>query len=94
MLATPCATSSTFGLWRSPLIRSATTADSSDSIAPSIATVRAGDEQREDQVRPELRHVQRRQARSGCRRSAMPIVSTGSADAATRRPCRASSATM
>ena len=31
-----------FGLCRSPLIRSATTADISDSIAPSIATVSAG----------------------------------------------------
>ena len=42
MLAMPCATSSMFGLCRSPPIRSATTADSSDSIAPSIATVIAG----------------------------------------------------
>ena len=42
MFAMPCATSSTFGLCRSPLIRSATVADISDSIAPSIATVIAG----------------------------------------------------
>lgn len=42
MFATPCAMSSTFGLWRSPPMRSATTADMSDSIAPSIATVMAG----------------------------------------------------
>ena len=42
MLATPCATSSTFGLWRSPVMRSATTADISDSMPPSIATVNAG----------------------------------------------------
>ena len=42
-LATPCATSSTFGLCRSPLMRSATTADISDSIAPRRATVSAGD---------------------------------------------------
>ena len=41
MLATPCATSSTFGLCRSPLIRSATTADISDSMPPSMATVNA-----------------------------------------------------
>ena len=41
--ATPCAISSTLGLWRSPDIRSATTADNSDSIAPSIATVIAGE---------------------------------------------------
>ena len=42
MFAIPCATSSTFGLCLSPLIRSATTADMSDSMAPSIATVNAG----------------------------------------------------
>ena len=42
-LAMPCAVSSTFGSCRSPDIRSATTAESSDSIAPSIATVSAGD---------------------------------------------------
>ena len=42
MLATPCAISSTLGLWRSLLMRSDTTADMSDSIAPSIATVKAG----------------------------------------------------
>jgi hypothetical protein len=43
ILAMPCAKSSTFELWRVPLIRSATTADSSDSIAPSIAIVRVGE---------------------------------------------------
>ncbi len=43
MLATPCAKSSVFGLCRSPPIRSATTAESSDSMAPSIATVTAGE---------------------------------------------------
>ena len=41
MLATPWPTSSTFGLCLSPLMRSETTADISDSIAPSIATVMA-----------------------------------------------------
>ena len=41
--ASPCAVSSTFGSCLSPDIRSATTAESSDSIAPSIATVSAGD---------------------------------------------------
>ena len=43
MLATPCANSSVLGLWRSPPMRSATTADNNDSIAPSMATVTAGD---------------------------------------------------
>ena len=42
ILATPWATSSTFGLCLSPLMRSATTADMSDSMAPSMATVMAG----------------------------------------------------
>ena len=39
--AMPCAISSTLGSWRSPDMRSATTADSSDSIAPSSAIVTA-----------------------------------------------------
>ncbi len=43
MFATPCAINSTFGLCWSPLMRSATTADINDSIAPSIATVMAGE---------------------------------------------------
>ena len=43
MLATPWPTSSTFGLCLSPLMRSETTADISDSIAPSMATVMAGE---------------------------------------------------
>ena len=42
MLAIPWPMSSTLGLWRSLLMRSETTADISDSIAPSIATVNAG----------------------------------------------------
>ena len=37
MLARPCATSSVFESWRSPLSLSATIADISDSMAPSIA---------------------------------------------------------
>jgi len=43
ILAIPCANSSTFELCRPPIMRSATTADISDSIAPSIATVKVGD---------------------------------------------------
>src|SRR5258708_16376363 len=42
MLATPWPMSSTLGLWWSLLMRSETTADMRDSIAPSMATVRAG----------------------------------------------------
>ena len=42
MLATPCATSSMFESWRSPLILSATIADIRDSMAPSRPTVMAG----------------------------------------------------
>jgi hypothetical protein len=43
MFATPCPINSTLGLCLSPLVRSATTADISDSIAPSIAMVTAGE---------------------------------------------------
>ena len=43
IFATPCAINSTFGLCLSPLMRSETTADISDSMAPSIATVIAGE---------------------------------------------------
>ena len=45
MLATPWAINSTFGLCLSLLMRSETTADISDSIAPSMATVNAGRQQ-------------------------------------------------
>ena len=51
MLATPCATSSTLGLCLSPLMLSATTADMSDSIAPSMAMVTA--EENNGRIRPE-----------------------------------------
>ena len=40
MLAMPCAVSSMLGSWRSPAMRSATVADMSDSMAPSMVTVR------------------------------------------------------
>ena len=43
MLATPCATSSTLDLWRLPIMPSATTAESSDSIPARRATVTAGE---------------------------------------------------
>src|SRR5438105_4601195 len=43
MLATPCAMSSILGLCLSLLMRSETTADIRDSMAPSIATVKAGE---------------------------------------------------
>src|SRR5260221_5519749 len=43
IFAIPCAINSTFGLCLSPLILSDTTAENNDSIAPSIATVIAGD---------------------------------------------------
>ena len=42
IFAMPCPNSSTLGLCRSLLMRSDTTADISDSIAPSMATVNAG----------------------------------------------------
>src|SRR5207245_7694224 len=42
MLATPWPINSTLGLWRSLVMRSETTADMSDLIGPSIATVKGG----------------------------------------------------
>ena len=70
MLAMPCAISSTLGLCRSPLMRSATTADISDSIAPSMATVSAGESSAVDQVRRGMRDSEMAAARWGCRRTA------------------------
>ena len=49
----------------------------SDSIAPSIATVSAGREQRRHQVGPELRNVQMRASPLGMPPKRVPIVSTG-----------------
>jgi hypothetical protein len=43
MLAHPCPTSSTFDLWRLPIMPSATTAERSDSMPHSNATVMAGE---------------------------------------------------
>ena len=88
MLATPWATSSTFGLCLSPLMRSATTADISDSMAPSRATVRAGESRRQDHVRAELRHGRRRAGRWGCRRTGCRS-SRPAGRRPPRRPCRA-----
>ncbi|MNG16707.1 hypothetical protein D3C84_1006450 [compost metagenome] len=42
MFAMPCPISSRLLLWRVPVIPSATTADSKDSIPPSIAIISAG----------------------------------------------------
>ena len=71
------ATSSTFGLCLSPLIRSATTADSSDSIAPSMATVMAGESKRPDHVRMKLRERRMSGKPLGMPPKRVPIVSTG-----------------
>ena len=70
MLATPCATSSTFGLWRSPVIRSATIADISDSMPPSIATVNAGGSRPSTRSSAERGDRRTPASRSGCRGSA------------------------
>jgi hypothetical protein len=81
-LAIPCATSSTFGLWRSPPIRSATTADISDSSAPSIATVSAG-----WKSTPTSSSLNRGSVRvghpAGMPPNFVPMVSTGSRNKAT-----------
>jgi hypothetical protein len=86
MLAMPWANSSTLELCRVPLIRSATTADSSDSIAPSIAIVTVGD----TSVR--IRSGRKRGictagSPAGIPPNRLPIVSTGNpASAATAVP--------
>jgi len=77
ILATPWPMSSTLGLWRSLLMRSETTADMSDSIAPSMATVKAGPS------RPWIKSVRnlgitRCGSPLGIPPKRVPIVSTGS----------------
>ena len=86
MLAIPCAKSSTFELCRRPLIRSATTADISDSIAPSIATVSVGDSS--DRIRSGRNRGMCTCGRpDGMPPNREPIVSTGScADGHDDRP--------
>ena len=82
------------GLVPSPLMLSATTAESRLSIAARIATVNAEGKQRQDQIRTKLRQLDsRRQAQSGCRRTC--CRSSRPAYRKTRRRRRpASSATM
>ena len=82
----PEPTSSTFGLCRSPLMRSATTADISDSMAPSMRDRERRRQQREDQRRLETPGCGTPAGPRARRRSATPTVSTGSwATQATRR---------
>ena len=61
MFATPCPMSSTLGLCLSPLMRSETTADISDSIAPSMATVIAGEIEGPKQIQAKVRNLKCRQ---------------------------------
>ena len=82
MLAMPCAISSTFGLCRSPPMRSATTADISDSIAPSIATVSAGEANAESDAAWNCGMTSGGKP-IGMPPNRLPIVSTGSRNAAT-----------
>src|ERR1700722_8284246 len=77
MLAIPWATSSTFELCLSPLMRSETTADIKDSIAPSIAIVMAGE------IRGRIRSrrncgILRVGNRDGIPQNRVQIVATGS----------------
>ena len=65
-------------LCRSLLIRSATTADISDSIAPSMATVSAGREQARIRSGAELRELRNAAGRCGIPPKRVPMVSTGS----------------
>ena len=62
MLAMPWPISSTLGLWRSLLMRSDTTADISDSMAPSMATVKAGPSRPWTRSHAGMRYREMRQA--------------------------------
>jgi hypothetical protein len=62
IFATPCPINSTLGLCRSLLMRSETTADMSDSIAPEQRHGHSGSEQAVNQIRMKLRNGQVRQA--------------------------------
>ena len=76
----------------SPLMRSATTADISDSIAPSIVTVSTEEQQSRDEIEPQGRESESAEARTGCLQISQPIVSTGRRNAKqrawSRRPAR------
>ena len=62
ILATPCATSSTLELWRSPVMPSATTAESMLSSAASSATVKAEGIKRQNVLGVEVGNGEGRQA--------------------------------
>ena len=70
MLATPWATSSTFGLWRSPVMRSATTADMQRLDRAQQRHRQRRRQEREHEVGAERRDVRAPATRPGCRRSA------------------------
>ena len=70
MLAKPWATSSTLDLCRLPSMPSATTADSSDSMAARSATVRAGEKSSRIRGERDLGQLRRRNTRRGSRRIA------------------------
>ena len=69
MFATPCATSSMFERCRPPIMPSATTAESSDSIAPSSAMVNAGPTSAVHRARARGAASRVRQPRGDARRS-------------------------
>ena len=79
--ATPCATSSTFELWRSPDIESATTAESRLSMAASSATVNAEGSRGRIRSGAELRDMQIAETPEECRRT-----SSRSSRRAARKP--------
>src|SRR6266851_5156566 len=82
MFATPCPMSSTFGLCLSPLMRSETTADISDSIAPSMATVIAGEINGRSKSRRKCGSLSVGSP-DGMPPKRVPIVSTGSLNSRT-----------
>ena len=92
MLATPCATSSMLERWRPPIMPSATTAERSDSIAPSAAMANAGPTSSRSSA-SETEGSTGLGRLDGISPKRLPMVSTGSVQQLGRRPCPAISAT-
>ena len=85
MLATPCATSSQFERCRRPVMPSATTADSSDSMAPSRVKEIAVGRTAWIGLGRKRRQARQPEASTGCRRTACRSSATGRCEKRRRR---------
>ena len=81
-LAMPCAISSWFGLWRAPIMPSATRAHSSDSMAPRKASVRVGTRRNRAVSHEKAGHCSDGSV-DGMPPKRLPMVSTGRPQTAT-----------